>query len=71
MMTNIQEQVSNLEIKLAFQDDLVETLNQIVIGQQQQLDVLQQQIQLLYQQVKSLQPSDIADLAEEVHPPHY
>lgn len=70
-MTNIQDQVSNLEIKLAFQDDLVETLNQIVIGQQQQLDLLQQQVQLLYQQFKSLQPSDIADLAQEVPPPHY
>jgi uncharacterized coiled-coil protein SlyX len=29
MMTDIHEQVSNLEIKLAFQDDLVETLNQL------------------------------------------
>ncbi|HQV80384.1 MAG: SlyX family protein [Agitococcus sp.] len=71
MMTDIHEQLSNVEIKLAFQDDLVETLNQIVIGQQQQLDLLQQQVQLLYQQFKSLQPSDIADLAQEVPPPHY
>ena len=70
-MTDIQEQVMSLEIKLAFQDDLVETLNQIVIGQQQQLDLLQQQVQLLYQQLKSLQPSNLADLAEEVPPPHY
>lgn len=70
-MTDIQEQVTSLEIKLAFQDDLVETLNQIVIGQQQQLDLLQQQVQLLYQQLKSLQPSNIADLAEEAPPPHY
>ncbi len=70
-MTDIQEQVMSLEIKLAFQDDLVETLNQIVIGQQQQLDLLQQQVQLLYQQLKSLQPSNIADLAEEAPPPHY
>lgn len=70
-MTDIQDQVMSLEIKLAFQDDLVETLNQIVIGQQQQLDLLQQQVQLLYQQLKSLQPSNIADLAEEAPPPHY
>ena len=70
-MTDIHEQLSNVEIKLAFQDDLVETLNQIVIGQQQQLDLLQQQVQLLFQQFKSLQPSDIADLAQEVPPPHY
>jgi SlyX protein len=71
MMTDIQEQVMSLEIKLAFQDDLVETLNQIVIEQQQQLNLLQKQVQLLYQQLKSLQPSNLADLAEEVPPPHY
>ena len=70
-MTDIHEQLSNVEIKLAFQDDLVETLNQIVIGPQQQLDLLRQQVQLLYQQFKSLQPSDIAYLAQEVPPPHY
>ncbi len=70
-MTDIQEQVMSLEIKLAFQDDLVETLNQIVIEQQQQLNLLQKQVQLLYQQLKSLQPSNIADLAEEAPPPHY
>ncbi len=70
-MTDIQEQVMSLEIKLAFQDDLVETLNQIVIEQQQQLNLLQKQVQLLYQQLKSLQPSNLADLAEEVPPPHY
>ena len=70
-MNDIDEKITNLEIKLAFQEDLVKTLNQVIISQQQQLELLQQQFKLLYQQLKSLQPSNIADVSEEVPPPHY
>ena len=70
-MNDIHEKITNLEIKLAFQEDLVETLNLVIISQQQQLELLQQQFKLLYQQLKSLQPSNIADVSEEVPPPHY
>ncbi len=65
------ERLTELEIKLAFQEELVETLNQIVVGQQRELDLLQGQVRLLYQQLKSLQPSDIASVGEEAPPPHY
>lgn len=70
-MMDSQEKMDDLQIKLAFQDDLLETLNQVVVGQQQQIDLLQQQVKLLYQQIRSLQPSNIADVAEDVPPPHY
>ena len=65
------ERLTELEIKLAFQEELVETLNQIVVTQQRELDLLQGQVRLLYQQLKSLQPSDIALVEEEAPPPHY
>lgn len=65
------ERLTEMEIKLAFQEEMVETLNQIVAGQQRELDLLQGQVRLLYQQLKSLQPSDIASVEEEVPPPHY
>ena len=65
------ERLTEMEIKLAFQEEMVETLNQIVAGQQRELDLLQGQVRLLYQQLKSLQPSDIASAEEEVPPPHY
>ncbi len=65
------ERLTELEIKLAFQEELVETLNQIVAGQQRELDLLQGQVRLVYQQLKSLQPSDIAAVGEEAPPPHY
>lgn len=68
---DILARIESLEIKMAFQDDLVETLNSIVVKQQQQIELLQQQVKVLYQQIKSLQPSNIADAADDVPPPHY
>lgn len=70
-MLKIDERIMALEVKLAFQEDLVDTLNQVLIRQQQQVDLLQQQLRVLYQQLKSLQPSNIADVSQEAPPPHY
>jgi len=63
--------LTELEVKLAFQDDLLEALNQTVAQQQQQIDLLQAEIRVLYQQMKSLQPSHMAEAADEPPPPHY
>lgn len=65
------DRLTDLEIKLAFQEDLVDSLNQVVTAQQRELELLQGQVRLLYQQLKSLQPSDIASVGEEAPPPHY
>ena len=54
------DRLTDLEIKLAFQEDLVDSLNQVVTAQQRELELLQGQVRLLYQQLKSLQPSDRA-----------
>ena len=67
----LAERVTELEFKQAFQEDLLESLNKIVVEQQNHIDILQEQIRILYQQLKSLQPSNIADLVDEVPPPHY
>jgi SlyX protein len=67
----MESRLTNLETKVAFQDDLLDSLNRIVASQQQQLDLLQQQIQLLYDQLRSLSPSNIALESEEARPPHY
>lgn len=67
----MDSRLTNLETKVAYQDDLVETLNRIVVSQQQQIDLLQQQVQMLYDQLRSLTPSDIASGAVDERPPHY
>lgn len=67
----MESRLTNLETKLAFQDDLLESLNAIVASQQQQIDLLQQQVQLLYDQLRSLAPSNIAGVTADERPPHY
>lgn len=67
----METRLTNLEVKVAFQDDLLESLNRIVAQQQREIDLLQGEIRVLYDQLKSLQPSLIATPAEEPPPPHY
>lgn len=59
-----------LETKLAFAEDLLETLNQTVARQQGQIDSLQQQLRLLHQQLKEARPDDVTSPRDEI-PPHY
>jgi SlyX protein len=66
------ERLDDLEIKMAFQEELVEALNGVVVRQQQEIELLQQQIRYLYRQVRDLRPADEASPApEEEVPPHY
>lgn len=67
----MESRLNDLETRVAFQDDLLETLNTIVAQQQQQLDLMQREIRLLYEQIRTLSPSDIAGNSEQERPPHY
>ena len=66
----MEDRLNELEAKVAFAEDLVETLNQIVIRQQGQLDSLQQQMRRLHQQFKDARPDETHTLRDEL-PPHY
>ena len=74
METSTDTRLAELEVKLAFQDDLLDALNSTVARQQQQLDLLQQQLRLLYQQLRASQPDDSGGEAHSLRddiPPHY
>lgn len=66
----MEARLNELEAKMVFAEDLIETLNQTVIRQQGQIDLLQQQIRLLHQQLKDAQPGEARTLRDEL-PPHY
>ncbi|MFV0595185.1 SlyX family protein [Shewanella sp.] len=70
-MQGVQEQIEELQTKLAFQELTVEELNQEVIKLNQLIGHQQQQIQLLIGKLKAMEPSNIATQAEETPPPHY
>lgn len=67
----MDQRIDELESRLAFQDDVIETLNGVVTRQQLQLDNLEKEVLLLKQQIKNLSPSQIANESEETPPPHY
>ncbi|XID74539.1 SlyX family protein [Alkanindiges sp. WGS2144] len=66
--------LDDLQVKIAFLDDLVESLNQMVASQQQTILDLQKQMQLLYQKLESYQSGEEGvepfDPLKEI-PPHY
>ena len=65
-----ESRFTELETRLAFAEDLLETLNQTVFRQQKQLDSLQQQLRLLHQQLQDAQPDEARTPRDEI-PPHY
>lgn len=69
---NWTRRIEELEIQLAFQEDLLQTLNDAVARLQQALDLQQAQLRLLYQKLPERNPDDAGafDPSNEV-PPHY
>ncbi len=65
-----QERLNELEAKLAFAEDLIDTLNQTVIRQQSQIDSMQQQLRLLHQRLQEALPDETRTPRDEL-PPHY
>ena len=59
----------DLEVKISFQEDLLDELNKTVARQQGQIDTLVQQVRLLHQQQQTLRSDETMPLQEI--PPHY
>jgi SlyX protein len=66
----METRITELEVKLAFAEDLLETLNQTVFRQQEQIDRLQHEVRALRQQMLQAQPTEERSLRDEI-PPHY
>ncbi|MFB0767860.1 MULTISPECIES: SlyX family protein [Aeromonas] len=71
MSQQLNDRIETLESRLAFAEYTVEQLNEEVTTQGRELDRLKHQIQLLVDKLQSVQPSQIASMAEETPPPHY
>ncbi len=71
MSQQVNDHLETLESRLAYAEYTVEQLNEEVTTQGRELDRLKHQIQLLVDKLQSVQPSQIASMAEETPPPHY
>ncbi len=67
----IENRVADLEIKLAQQDDLLDTLNRTIYRQQQKIDELEALCTALARHLKETRQAADAGGAAEEKPPHY
>lgn len=66
----LERRVDELEIKLAFTEDLLERLDAVVVDQQRRIDVLMQELIRLREQWSSSGDAATGGSAHE-RPPHY
>ena len=67
---SIELRLADLESRLAFQDDTIQALNDVVVGQQRAIERLQLQIEALLRRQEELQ-SQFGIAEDEAPPPHY
>ncbi|WP_028450501.1 MULTISPECIES: SlyX family protein [Chitinibacter] len=66
----MEERLTELEIRLALQDDLLDELNKLVAQQQRQIDQLVAAVRLLQENQAPAEAAAPRSLFDEI-PPHY
>lgn len=70
-MENNEEAIIELQTKLSFQEDLLETLNQVVADQQSQIVKLERTVAAMIGQMDSMQSAMQDNGQQQEIPPHY
>ena len=66
----MENRIAELEVKLAFAEDLLDTLNQTVFRQQERIERLEREARQLRELVLQALPTEQRSLRDEI-PPHY
>lgn len=64
-------QIEELQMKVAFQENTIEELNKALIAQQQQIQQLEFKMGHVTSKLKELSVTNMASPSEETPPPHY
>lgn len=65
------DRLTELEVRVAFQDQTLHDLNEVVTDQQRQIDRLRLELEALKSRLAALAPSAVIPQEEENPPPHY
>ncbi|MDM7862251.1 SlyX family protein [Alteromonas sp. ASW11-36] len=68
---DLQAQIDELQSKLAFQEHTIDSLNEALSTQQEQMIDMERKLKFVIDKIKTLQQSNIASADEETPPPHY
>jgi len=66
-----EDRLMEIEIKISRQEDLVESLNQVVYQQQKKIDYLEAMLTALAKQLKHSQDNESELASANEKPPHY
>lgn len=66
-----EERLENLEIKIAYQEDLLQDLNALVAGQQMKIDQLETSLKVLSERLRELLSNTGVNTMVDERPPHY
>jgi SlyX protein len=69
-VSSLAKRIDNLETRIAYQDDTIETLNTTITAQWKQIESLTGQIAMLSERVQSIEANAPSAPANET-PPHY
>ncbi|EIM24510.1 SlyX family protein [Microvirga lotononidis] len=70
-MSDIESRVEALEVRVAYQDQVIEDLNQTVIAQWKLIDSLRRQFNELLDRVQEVEDNAGGTSTPEPPPPHY
>ena len=62
----MDDRLTNLEIKITYQERLLETLNEVLVAQRAEIDALQKRVKALEEQLHTA-----LEEPEQTRPPHY
>jgi len=67
----MNERLTELEVRVAFQDQTIQDLNEVVTRQQREIDRLVKELEAVKSLLAGLVPSMVIPQEDEKPPPHY
>ncbi len=68
---NTEDRVTELETRVAFQEDTLDKLNQVITKQELDIERLTRTIKVIHQQLQALSQTGISSADDSTPPPHY
>ena len=67
----MEDRIEHLEIKVSYQDDTIQALNDIVARQDKEIERLKLEMKELKEKFQDIRVSAVKPQEEETPPPHY
>ncbi|NVK39273.1 MAG: SlyX family protein [Gammaproteobacteria bacterium] len=71
MTQSDQDQIEDLQIRIAFLEQSLDDLNDVVTKQQAQISLMERALKHLNSRLEQMSPANIKSAEDETPPPHY